>query len=133
LEDQGIVPTEEKMALEMIRRTGLDLSKVIIADQYGRATSTMDEAIAFKKWLSTGNPQVKSVIIVTSWPHASRAGWTFEKVLAGSSTKIEVVPVESVPFTKENWWQSERGLLFVFEEYIKYARYIIKYAGRSIG
>jgi hypothetical protein len=36
-----------------------------------------------------------------------------------------------IPFSSDNWWHSERGMLFVFEEYIKYGRYLAKYLGRS--
>jgi uncharacterized SAM-binding protein YcdF (DUF218 family) len=92
----------------------------------------MDEAIAIKRYFLATKSTPKRMIIVTSWPHSARAHWTFEKALHDTGIKIEMLPIEAIPYDKSNWWQSERGLLFVFEEYIKWARYLAKYLGRDI-
>jgi uncharacterized SAM-binding protein YcdF (DUF218 family) len=131
LEEAGFIPSEDKIAMESIRRTGLPLNQVQIVSDFGRATSTMDEALAFRDWLRAGGSDIKRLVIVTSWPHTSRAGWTFEKILAGTGITVELLPVEEIPFSSDNWWHSERGMLFVFEEYIKYGRYLAKYLGRA--
>lgn len=132
LEESGLVPSEATLAIAMMKRTGISEEKIEVIENYGRATSTIDEAIAYRKYFNTKGLKPKRLIVVTSWPHTSRSGWIFEKAFAGTETKIEMMPVEQIPFDKSNWWQSERGLLFVFEEYIKWARYLIKFLGRNI-
>lgn len=136
LEDAGLMPSEDVLAKAMIEKTGLSLSRVIVVSDFGRATSTADEALAIAKYFRSQIPRPQRIVIVTSWPHASRAAWIFEKALNNShvteDVTVEMMPIDSIPFDKSNWWHSERGLLFVFEEYVKWARYLAKYIGRDL-
>jgi uncharacterized SAM-binding protein YcdF (DUF218 family) len=132
LEEAGIMPSEEVLAKAAISRAGLSSDHINVVTGFGRATSTMDEAIAVRRYFRAVKSPPKRLIIVTSWPHSARAHWTFEKALQDTGIKIEMLPIEAIPYDKSNWWQSERGLLFVFEEYIKWTRYLVKYLGRDI-
>ncbi len=143
LVDAGLIPSEDDLALAMLKRGGIDASQVTMISAFGRATSTVDEALAIKKYFYTMHLTPKRLVIVTSWPHSARAGWIIEKVLRKNTeqnteqksspepTVIELLPVMEIPFEPSNWWHSENGLLFVFEEYIKWGRYLIKYLGRD--
>jgi len=132
LEEAGIMPSEEMLAKAAISRTGLKPDHVTVVTGFGRATSTLDEAIAIRRYFQSVNLRPERLIIVTSWPHTARAHWTFDRALQDTGIKTEMLPIEAIPYDKSNWWQSERGLLFVFEEYIKWARYLAKYSGRGI-
>jgi uncharacterized SAM-binding protein YcdF (DUF218 family) len=143
LVDAGLIPSEDDLARAMLKRGGLDASHVTMISEFGRATSTVDEALAIKKYFHTMHLTPKRLVVVTSWPHSSRAGWIIEKVLrqdSGQNSRekfsaddvvIELLPVMEIPFEPSNWWHSENGLLFIFEEYIKWGRYLIKYLGRD--
>jgi uncharacterized SAM-binding protein YcdF (DUF218 family) len=128
----GLIASEDDLTLAMLKRSGLGLDHVSMISEFGRATSTYDEAVAIKKYFEAKSIAPKRLVIVTSWPHASRAGWILEKALQKMGTSVELLPVDQIPFERSNWWQSEGGLLFVFEEYVKWGRYLVKYLGRDI-
>ena len=132
LESEGLIPKETTLATAMAERAGLSRDKIFIIGNGGRATSTADEARSLADWVSTQHPPIKRLVIVTSWPHTSRAGWIMEKALGPKGVAVDMLPVDNLPYTIHNWWHFEPGLLFVFEEYVKWVRYIMKYSGREI-
>jgi uncharacterized SAM-binding protein YcdF (DUF218 family) len=131
-EESGLLPSEQVLTMTVLKGYGIDESKVTIINEFGRASSTLEEAVAMRKMIDKMPSKPTRLVVVTSWPHTSRAGWIIEKALKGTNVEIELLPVEVVPFERSNWWKREDGMIFVFEEYIKWARYIIKYAGRDI-
>lgn len=132
LEDAGLIPSEATLMLQIAQKSGLDRGKINILTMNGKATSTADEAKAYRDYFTAHPPEAKRLVVVTSWPHSSRAGWILDKALAPLGIKVEMIPVERVPFSYEDWWKSEEGMIFIFEEYIKWGRYLAKYAGRSL-
>ena len=87
-----------------------------------RNTSTFDEAKVLLNAVKERFPESKSVILVTSWYHSSRAEWIFEKV---NSFDLEI---KSAPndIPKE-WWKKESSFLSVFNEYLKWFYYLLNY------
>ncbi|MBG08223.1 MAG: hypothetical protein CME68_05655, partial [Halobacteriovoraceae bacterium] len=85
-----------------------------------RNTSTFDEAKVLLSAVKERFPESKSVILVTSWYHSSRAEWIFEKV---NSFDLEI---KSAPndIPKE-WWKKESSFLSVFNEYLKWFYYLL--------
>lgn len=132
LEDAGMIPRESDITIKIARDHGLPRDQIEVILSNGRATSTVDEAKAYHDFFALHPVTPKRVVVVTSWPHSSRAGWILEKGLSPLGITVEMMPVEKVPFVFENWWLSEDGMLFVFEEYVKWGRYLVKFAGRSI-
>jgi uncharacterized SAM-binding protein YcdF (DUF218 family) len=132
IEDQGLMPSEEHITMQILLQKGLSRGQIFQIAQYGRATSTADEAIALSQYLDKNPGNIRRIVVVTSWPHSSRAGWILEKALQGRHITIQMQPIDQIPFHRDNWWQSERGMLFVFEEFMKYARYYAKYCGRNL-
>lgn len=132
IEEQGLLPSEQQLTTNILKSYGVDESKITVVSDFGRVSSTVEEAEAMRKLVTTLSLRPKRLVVVTSWPHSARAGWIIEKSLKGTDIQIELLPVEAIPYDKSNWWQSERGMIFVFEEYIKWARYLIKYWGRDM-
>lgn len=66
------------------------------------------------------------VLIVSDWTHARRALCTI-KASVGSNATLKFSPSD-VPFTPENWWTVERGLIAVVNEVIKMAFYTVRYS-----
>lgn len=132
LERAGFLPKEADITLQIAERSGLAKNQIEILMASGRATSTFDEAKAYRDFFTLHPPDPKRVIVVTSWPHSRRAGWILDKALQPLGITVEMKPVDQIPFSFDQWWKSEEGMLFVFEEYVKSGRYLAKYAGRPI-
>ena len=64
LENAGLIPSEDVLAKAMIEKAGLNLSRVIVVSDFGRATSTADEAIAIAKYYRAEARLTKRIIIV---------------------------------------------------------------------
>lgn len=132
IEEKGLLPSETELTLKILKAYGVDDPKITVVTEFGRVSSTVEEALVMEQMLLSKEPALKRIVVVTSWPHSARAGWIIEKVLSGTDIKIELLPIDAIPYDKTNWWKTERGLIFVFEEYIKWGRYLIKYLGRDI-
>lgn len=48
LVEAGLIPSEDDLARAMLTRGGLDASRFTMISEFGRATSTVDEALALK-------------------------------------------------------------------------------------
>lgn len=91
-----------------------------------KVEGTYDEALILRRFIAQRD-SMRSIILVTSGFHSRRAKWIFRKVLRDRPIKIMAVEAESPFFSAENWWQHERGVVAVFNEYIKFAYYWLKY------
>jgi uncharacterized SAM-binding protein YcdF (DUF218 family) len=71
----------------------------------------------------------KSIQIVTSGYHTSRALWTFEKFFSKNELEIEIGIVSPLPGIQtpqsSNWWFSINGWSLVAGEYVKFAYYSV--------
>lgn len=132
IELEQIVPDEVFVTTKVLLKYGVPRDKIMVVDALGAASSTVEEAIILRHYFETSAQIPSRLVLVTSWPHSARARWIFRKVFEGSSTKIEIHAISEIPFSTKNWWKSERGLLFVFEEYVKWARYLIKFGGKNL-
>lgn len=115
-----------EMSARVLERLGVPREALVLMDD--DATSTYEEAVALNEYVRAS--KVESVILVTSHLHSRRARWIFRKVLSnpsGHAVKLSVVEAEHSAFTVEDWWQSEDGLLTVFNEYLKLAYYVVHY------
>jgi uncharacterized SAM-binding protein YcdF (DUF218 family) len=65
--------------------------------------------------------------LVTSAFHTRRAKWIFDRELAGTPVKLEMVAVPYAGFDQTDWWKNETGLITLNNEYIKLAYYFVKY------
>ncbi|MDD5492408.1 MAG: YdcF family protein [bacterium] len=68
----------------------------------------------------------KSLIVVSEPFHTKRSFYTFKKVYKNSGIKVIICPVQDSWYTKNNWWDSELGLMATTEEYIKFMYYLLK-------
>lgn len=131
LEEEGLIPRESDLTTKIALRAGLRQEQIEVLKMNGRATSTVDEARTYRHYFMTHPVEPKRVVAVTSWPHASRGGWILDKALSPMGITVEMMPVDKIPYSFDEWWESEPGMIFVFEEYVKWGRYLAKYALRS--
>lgn len=120
----GIVPNEAVVAnLYLERELFVPANKIkFLGDTH--TTSTTDEAKTllnyFQSDMATSMP--KSLLIVTSWFHTSRARYTFRKVFEPAAVNIDAVAV--FPERASIWWHEEEDFLGAFNEYLKWTYYL---------
>ena len=121
----GLVDNPTDIAVEVMKLSGVPSDKLLVLEDIGPATSTFDEARALRRYIEAH--KLNSVILVTSAFHTRRSRWIFERELAGLPVNLLVTASAHTGFDAGNWWQSEEGLIFLNNEYIKLIFYKIKY------
>ncbi len=86
--------------------------------------STYDDALLIEKIVKKYG--FKSLIIVTEPYHIKRAFFVFKKRFKKSAINLMFYPVQDSWFSANNWWSSEKGLVRVNNEYIKFIYYLGK-------
>ena len=121
----GLVDNPTDIAVEVMKLRGVPSDRLLVLNNIGPVTSTFDEARALRGYIETH--KLNSVILVTSAFHTRRSRWIFERELAGVPVRLLVTAAPHIGFDTSNWWQSEEGLIFLNNEYIKLIFYKIKY------
>ena len=99
----------------------------------GAANSTRMEAEIVREYLQsqagadTFLAGVDTLLLVSSPFHTRRAYWIFDRTFSGSAIEIRMSAAPEPRFDATNWWQSERGFLTFFNEYLKLAYYFSSY------
>jgi len=121
----GLVDNPTDIAVEVMKLRGVPSDRLLVLKDIDPVTSTFDEARALRGYIETH--KLNSVILVTSAFHTRRSRWIFERELAGVPVRLLVTAAPHSGFDASNWWQSEEGLIFLNNEYIKLIFYKIKY------
>lgn len=107
---------------------GRDLSslaggKVILLES--RSTSTYENAI--EAWaVLAARGEVDEIVLLTSNYHMLRSEFVFRKVFP-SDVEIRIYPVEAENVAPGVWWKDGRARRIVFNEYLKYLWYRLRY------
>ncbi len=123
--EMGILPNDTDISVTIMEHLGVPPGNITILPFPGGVTSTFDEAEVLRNYAATAD--IQHVIIVTSAFHTRRAGWIFTRELAGMDITLEMAAAPYRDFNASNWWQSEDGMITLFNEYIKLAYYFSKY------
>ena len=87
-------------------------------------TSTQEEAA---QSLQLAREQgFTSLLVVTDQYHTRRAWMAFRRAYRGSGLQTTMVAATSQWFDVAHWWQSERSLIAVIEEYEKFVYYLLR-------
>ena len=123
---QGVkIPHDTDIAKEVAVQLGVPEEKITVLP--GDALSTQDEAIAVREYLKT-EPDIDSLIIVTSKSHSGRAKKIFVKTMSSIDREIKVLscPTEYDDFNAEKWWQNREDLKRGALEYLKLMHFYVK-------
>jgi uncharacterized SAM-binding protein YcdF (DUF218 family) len=126
LKDAGIACSSAQLSLEAAQQLGLPTGAAIIASG---AQSTYDEAVNIRRLVQ--QHRWHSLIIVTDLFHTRRAARTFRTLLPDTTVYLNAAPDPNVDASR--WWQTEEGLVAVFNEVIKLAFYWVKYGIAPVG
>ena len=123
---QGVkIPHDTDIAKEVAVQLGVPEEKITVLP--GDALSTQDEAIAVREYLKT-EPDIDSLIIVTSKSHSGRAKKIFVKTMSSIDREIKVLscPTEYDDFNADRWWKDREDLKRGALEYLKLFHFYIK-------
>lgn len=92
-----------------------------------RSQSTYEDALYSREWAL--KLDVTSLLVIEDPFGMRRLRWTFKKIFAETGIQVYcvAVPPELSQLRIEQWWTREDELLYVFEEYVKFTMYWIKY------
>jgi uncharacterized SAM-binding protein YcdF (DUF218 family) len=121
----GLIPNDTDISVGVMEKLGVPPGKIVILTWPGGVTSTFDEAAVLHEYIQA--QRVHTVLLVTSAFHTRRAKWIFDRELAGTPVKLEMVAVPYAGFDQTDWWKNETGLITLNNEYIKLAYYFVKY------
>lgn len=104
-------------ARELVRHGVPDSSILRVAE----GLSTCGDARSASAALPSG---ANRVIIVTDPFHTRRAEWLFVRGAPGLD--VIAVPADPSWFDPDSWWTDERGIIVVWQEYVKFALTMLK-------
>ncbi|HPM03901.1 MAG TPA: hypothetical protein PK816_17210 [Candidatus Cloacimonadota bacterium] len=83
------------------------------------------EAFLVSKYL-LGNPDIDTLITITSAPHTRRASIIFNNVIKKNELPVNVLccPSKYTNFNAKKWWCTGNGIQVVFSEYIKLGSFL---------
>jgi uncharacterized SAM-binding protein YcdF (DUF218 family) len=122
----GLTENDGDLTLKYLLSKGVKKTDI----EYVSAThnsSTKEEAQALLKWLQQQPAPLKNLAVCTSWYHTSRTAWILEKELTGQSVAIHMHPAFAKESKPNIWWRYEDSFLMVFNEYLKWTYYLIRY------
>ena len=126
LKDAGLACSSAQLSLEAAQELGLSAGAAIIASG---AQSTYDEAVNLRRLVQQHRWQ--SLIVVTDLFHTRRAARTFRTLLPDTTIYLSAAPDPNVDASR--WWQTEEGLVAVFNEVIKLGFYWARYGIAPVG
>jgi len=112
---------DSELALNFVMRQGMPRDKIRLLP----STSTFEDGKAITALMK--EEKIKSIIIVTSWYHTRRVANVLRYWLADTNIAVYVSSSTNLPFTPDNWWRDEEGLVSVVNETIKTALYWRRY------
>jgi len=115
------IPEEHDLNQMIALRLGVPASSLIVINE--RVNSTYSEMQVLYDFLKKRN--LKSVILVTSKPHTTRATKLFNLVTDGKKIKVITRPSKYDTFDPRKWWEVRRNQKQVIFEYQKLVHYYL--------
>ncbi len=119
LESRGasIVRTTEQASKAAIA-LGVPADSIIMLP--GDARSTLDEAVAVRDYIK-GNPDIDTLLLVSSPAHMRRAYMIFRQILRNSEKPVYVgtSPSSYSSFNPDKWWKRKEDVQSVVSEMVK--------------
>jgi uncharacterized SAM-binding protein YcdF (DUF218 family) len=116
---QGVkIPHDTDIAKEVAVQLGVPEEKITVLP--GDALSTQNESIQVREYLKS-EPDIDSLIIVTSKSHSGRAKKIFVKAMSSMDREIRVIscPTKYDDFNADRWWKDREDLKRGALEYLK--------------
>ncbi|MEN9334955.1 MAG: hypothetical protein RLY35_2135 [Bacteroidota bacterium] len=118
----GIITTEADLTKKRMVHLGIDSTRITALET---GTSSKEEADLLLDYCK--KHQIPQITIVSGQYHLRRLRRTFEPAFEESNIGIRFFGAIEKDFDPEHWWQSESGLIYTNNEYIKILYYWLKY------
>jgi len=115
--------TEADLTAKVLKRVGVDSSKIEILRA---GTSTWEECNALNDYAH--KQKIQSILLVSSLFHTRRMQWVVNRTLRKNGIRVVIHGAPPLAFRWDEWWNSEEGLLFVVNEYLKLLYYSYRYS-----
>lgn len=112
---------DAELAVSLAARQGVPKEKISLLP----STSTYEDGKSITA--RAQEKKIKSLIVVTSWYHTRRAANVIKHSIAESNISVYMSSSTNLPYTPDNWWKEEEGLVAVNNEIIKTALYWWRY------
>ena len=112
---------DSELALNFAMQQGMPKDKIRLLP----STSTFEDGKVIAALVR--EKKIKSILAVTSWYHTRRAANVLHHFIADTNIIVYVSSSTNLPFTPDNWWRDEEGLVNVVNEIIKTALYWRRY------
>ncbi|MBM3428332.1 MAG: YdcF family protein [Bacteroidetes bacterium] len=118
----GIYTFEAALTQKKMIQSGVDAEKIIALNS---GTSSKEEAELLYQYCI--NHRIKQITIVSGQYHLRRLRRTFEPLFSEAGIQIKFFGAIEKDFDPDHWWESESGLIYTNNEYIKIMYYWLKY------
>lgn len=122
LEALGIIMVDAEVTQEALRQLEVDSTAIELIP---RGTSTYEESEHILGFARARD--FKRIMIISSKFHTRRIRNVFHKKFADAEIQVFIKGAEPLNYTIEKWWESEQGMIFVNNEYMKLLYYWLKY------
>lgn len=126
------------LAHEQLAAAGLDYTEALVTkkaledlgvpaaavDTLNEGTSTWEECAALVEYCKTR--KIGRAVVVSTKFHTRRIRFCLER-LGGGPTHFVIRGAPARQYDEQTWWQSEHGLIFVNNEYVKLLYYHINH------
>ena len=125
LEERGVsIISKTTQARDAATSLGMPGDRITVLP--GDARSTLTEAVIVREYLA-GNPDIDTLILVSSPSHMRRASMIFRKTLSDLDRQIYVgcSPSAYSDFNARKWWKQKEDIQHVVSEYLKIVSFVI--------
>jgi len=119
LEERGVnIVSNSEQAATSLTELGVPADSIILLP--GDARSTVDEALAVKRYLASTD-SADTVVLVSSPAHMRRASMIFRAALNEGSNSVYIgsVPSDYSSFNPDKWWRRKEDIQSVISELVK--------------
>jgi uncharacterized SAM-binding protein YcdF (DUF218 family) len=118
----GINTYEAALTREKMVKGGISPTRIVTLNQ---GTSSKEEADLLLQYCQQNN--IHQLTILSGQYHLRRLRMTYEPLFAGTGIEIKFFGAIEKDFDPDHWWESESGLIYTNNEYIKILYYGLKY------
>jgi uncharacterized SAM-binding protein YcdF (DUF218 family) len=121
-EQLGVLRSHVRENIEVLEKLGVPAAAI---EPFGsNLKDTYAEAIALHDWARrTG---ARTILVPTDIFAARRQSWIMRRIF-GNDALVLVPAVDPPDYTRNDWWQTENGVVTFQNEVIKYVYYRLKY------
>ncbi|GAB4425263.1 MAG: hypothetical protein OHK0039_42910 [Bacteroidia bacterium] len=118
----GIERSDAMLAREALMAFGVDSAAIRTFEQ---GTSTYEESEQILGYAI--REDLHSIMVISSRLHTRRISRVFGPKFRAAGIEVVIKGADPVRYEIDRWWESEEGLIFVNNEYLKLLYYALKY------